>query len=105
MGDTRKNYSKMRYSDEQVEARKRERFEVMAVRLANHLNLSGADTYAKLPATARTYFDGLRYCDIVKPLIIQDNHAGLSVRQLSIKYGLSSTSIQNHLSRNPAPCE
>lgn len=95
----------MRKGDEQIEARKRERFEVMAVRLANHLNMSGADTWDKLPQSAKDYFNGLRYCDVVKPLIIQDNHGGQSVRQISIKYGLSPTAVQNHISRNAAPCE
>lgn len=95
----------MRHSDEQVEARRRERFEVMAVRLANHLQMSTADTWAKLPQTVRDYFNSQRYCDVVRVLIIQDSHSGQSVRQLSIKYGLSSTAIQSHISRNAAPCE
>lgn len=95
----------MRQSDEQVEARRRERFEVMAVRLANHLQMSTADTWSKLPQPVRDYFNGQRYCDVVRVLIIQDNHSGQSVRQLSIKYGLSSTAIQSHIARNAAPCE
>ena len=95
----------MRQTDEQVEARRRERFEVMAVRLANHLQMSTADTWAKLPPTVQEYFESQRYCDVVRVLIIRDNHSGQSVRQLSIKYGLSSTAIQSHIARNAAPCE
>lgn len=95
----------MRKSDVEIEDKRRARFEVMAVRLANHLNLSSADTWAKLPQTAREYFNGQKYCDIVKPLIIRDNMRGQSVRQLAIKYGLSSSAVQNHLSRNKAHCE
>jgi hypothetical protein len=90
----------MRHQDEQIELRRRERFKVMAVRLANHLQMSSADTWEKLPLPVQEYFESQRYCDVVRVLIIKDNHGGQSVRQLSIKYGLSSTAIQNHLSKN-----
>lgn len=92
----------MRHTDEQIEKNRRKRFETMAVRLANHLEMSSADTWEKLPPTVQQYFECQRYCDVVRVLIIKDNHSGQSVRQLSIKYGLSSTAIQNHLSRNNA---
>lgn len=95
----------MRKSDEQIEQQRRDRFEVMAVRLANHLNLSSAERWADLPQTARDYFNGQKYCDIVKPLIIRDSHKGQSVRQLAIKYGLSSSAVQNHLTKSRSVCE
>ena len=94
----------MRESDDNLERRKRERFETMAVRLANHLQMSMADSYDHLPPLVRSHFESLRYCDIIKPLIIRDNANGQTVRQLAIKYGLSPTAIQNHLERN-RPCQ
>lgn len=88
----------MRSNDQQIEAKRRERFEVMGVRFANHLGLSSAEKWSDLPANARETISGLRYCNLVKPLIIRDNRNGASVRQLSIKYALSTRAIQHHLS-------
>lgn len=83
----------------QIEAKRRERFEVMAVRLANRLEMSQAETFDQLPTPIREHFESLRYCDIVKPMIQDDYAHGLSMRRLSIKYGLSLTAIFNHVSK------
>lgn len=89
----------MRKDDKQIEQKRRERFEVMAVRLAQYLNMSQAEKFADLPPKIREHFDGLKYADIVRPLIAVDRTAGFSVRQLSIKYGLSLSAIHNHISK------
>lgn len=77
----------------------------MVLRLSTHLKLSRATTYEALPPHVRIYFDGIRYCDVVKPLIVADSRAGKSTRQLAIKYGLSQNAIQHHLSRKSEGCE
>lgn len=87
----------MRKTDEQIEKSKRERFEAMAVRLSQHLKLSNADTFEKLPAPIKDYLNGLRYCDLVKPLIKDDHYNGATLRQMCIRYGLSKTAIENHV--------
>lgn len=89
----------MRKTDEQILDKRRERFEAMAVRLAHHLKLSGADRFDELPVAVRQHFEGLRYGDVVRPLIQEDHAKGLSLRQLSIRYGLSKTAISNHLAK------
>jgi len=85
----------MRLTDEQVQAKRRERFEVMAVRLANHTGMSKADSFDHLPPSIREHLNGLRYCDIVKPLIQADHAKGASFRMMAVKYGLSKRSIQD----------
>lgn len=82
-----------------IELRKRQRFEVMAVRLANFLGMSAAATFEDLPVKVREHFNGMRYYDIVKPLIQQDHYAGMSYRQLCIRYGVAKSTIQVYLKK------
>jgi len=86
-------------NNEQIEAKRRERFEIMAVRLAKRLEMSHAETFDQLPVPIRKHMEGLRYCDIVRPLIQADHADGYSLRRLAIKYGLSKTAISNHISK------
>ena len=76
----------------------REKFEVMAVRLAHHLGMSKAESFDQLPTSIRNTLNGLRYYEIVLPLVIHDREVlGLSYRQLEIKYGLPKSNIQYHV--------
>jgi hypothetical protein len=76
----------------------RERFEKMAVLLANHLELSNAQLFAELPVKIQEMFNGLRYIDIVLPLMQRDREKyGLSFRQLEIKYGVTKSTIHRLL--------
>jgi hypothetical protein len=79
---------------------KQERLKIMSVRLARHLNLSQVETFEDLPEVIRQHFEGLRYCDLVRPLIILDRSTGMSIRQIGIKYGLSKTAISNCIQKS-----
>jgi hypothetical protein len=79
----------------------RERFEVMAVRLAHHLEMSKAELFKDLPPKLQAYFNTLDYADIVMPLINEDRYKGLAYRGLSIKYGISTTEICRRLNKKP----
>lgn len=86
----------------QIEQNKRQRFEVMAVRLANHLNLSTADTFSMLPDQVKFMLNGFKYLDVVLPLMQQDRERlSLSYRQLEIKYGVPKSTIQMYLNGAP----
>lgn len=88
----------MMTNDEQIKFNKRQRFEVMAVRLANHLNLSVADTFVMLPEQVKIMLNGLKYLDVVLPLMQHDrDRLSLSYRQLEIKYGVPKSTIQMYL--------
>lgn len=78
---------------EKIQQKKRERFEIMAVRLAKHLQISSAETFSDLPMEAKSAFNGMEYIDIVRPLIISDKSKGLSCRQLEVKYGVPKSTV------------
>jgi len=81
-------------TDEHIQQNQRRRFEVMAVRLANHLDLSGVEVFDQLPAQVKTMFNGLKYIEIVLPLMQNDrDRFQMSFRQLSIKYGVPKSTI------------
>lgn len=83
---------------EQVEKNKRERFRLMAVRLANHLELSPARSFDDLPIQIREMLSALKYIDIVFPLIQRDHNVDrLTIRQLEIKYGVPRSTIHDYL--------
>ncbi len=78
---------------------KRQRFELMAVRLANHLDLANCDDFEKLPGQIKTMFNSMKYVDVVFPLMQKDKEEfGLSYRQLEIKYGVPKSTIQLYFS-------
>lgn len=78
----------------------RERFEIMAVRLARHLSLSNVDEFELLPVSVKSTLNRLQYFEIVMPLIENDRDKfGLSLRQLENKYGLKKSTIHYHLNR------
>lgn len=82
-----------------IERNKRQRFEEMAVRLANYMKWSEADTFMSLPLVIQTQLNGMKYIDVVLPLIRRDREEnGLSYRGLEIKYGVSKSTIQENLS-------
>lgn len=84
--------------DEQhVKRQKRQRFEAMAIRLANFLDLSQADAYDKLPINLRTHFEDLDYCDLVVRLMKFDKRNGMTFQQISNKYGIPKTTVRNKL--------
>ena len=90
-------------TDEQIEAKVRERFELMAVRWANHRGLSSAEKFSELPPQIREQVEQLKYSDLIRPLVLHDHAHGMSVRGLSIKYARSISSIQeNYLNRSNA---
>lgn len=92
----------MMTNDEQIQFNKRQRFEVMAVRLANHLNLSVSDTFVMLPEQVKSMLNGLKYLDVVLPLMQHDrDRLLLSYRQLEIKYGVPKSTIQMYLNGTP----
>jgi hypothetical protein len=71
----------------------------MAVLYANHFKLSLVDRFDALPVNVREALNGLKYIDIVLPLMTKDRHKeGLSYRQLSIKYGVAKSTIQRMVS-------
>ncbi len=84
----------MRKTEAQIESKVRERFELMAVRCANHLKMSSAKNFADLPPQIREHLEGLRYSDIIRPLVLYDRSNGATVRQLSIKYARAASTIQ-----------
>lgn len=78
----------------------RERFEIMAVRLARHLSLSNAEDFEQLPVSVKSTLNRLQYFEIVMPLIEHDRDKfSLSLRQLENKYGLKKSTIHYHLNR------
>lgn len=82
-----------------IEKRRRERFEHMAVALANHLGLSAAHTFSELPAPVQATLNSFKYLDIVLPLMQRDrDKLGLSFRQLEIKYGITKSTIHRLIS-------
>ena len=85
-------------TQKEIEEKKRERFEFMALRLAHFMHLSEAETFEDLPAQVRVTFNGLKYHEVVLPLMDFDKSNGLSVRQLEIKYGIPKSTVQYHLS-------
>lgn len=88
----------------EIEKRKRERFERMAVRLAHHLSMSKAERYEDLPQVVRDQFEGMQYCDIVLPLMRNDHLRGASIRSIANKYGLSKTTVFYHISKKCPNC-
>lgn len=87
-------------NEQEIEAKKRERFEVMAVRLAAHLSLSKAEKFADLPAAVREHLETMSYCELVAPLMRLDKSKGHSIRMLATKYGLPKTTVGYHLNKN-----
>ena len=90
----------MRRTSEQVEINRRKKFELLAVRLANHLSMSNAKSYIDLPQTVRDYFEAQNYRDIALQLAAVDYRNGLSMRQLKNKYGLPKSTIHDYISGN-----
>lgn len=83
-----------------IDNKSNERFKVMAVRLANYLDISRAETWEALPPRLKDWLGSLSYSDIVRPLIIDDYEGGgKSVRQLANRYGVSSRTVFYHLGR------
>lgn len=89
----------MRKTDEEIAKRRRERFELMVVRLANHRGLSSAKEYCDLPISVKETFEAFDYIDVIKPLIQIDYAAGQSYRQLSNKYAIPKTTISRYISK------
>ena len=77
--------------------KKRERFEVMAVRVASFLKLSNAPTFEALPTQVKERFNKMQYNELVKPLMMNDKYNGMSCRQLGIKYGIPKSTVQRLL--------
>ena len=77
--------------------KKRERFEVMAVRVAAFLKLSNAVTFEALPIQVKERFNKMQYNELVKPLMMNDKYNGMSCRQLGIKYGIPKSTVQRLL--------
>lgn len=71
----------------------------MVVRVANSLSLSKAETFEQLPEAVRSHLTGLRYCELIDPLLRADRANGLSIRALAVRYGLSKTTISYHLGK------
>lgn len=85
-------------NENEIEQIKRERFEIMAVRLANFLELSSVTVFVDLPVHVQTMLNGFKYIDIVVPLMRKDRDANqLSFRQLEIKYGVPKSTIRDYL--------
>lgn len=94
----------MRKTDEQLAAKKRERFETVAVRLAVHLGMSTAERFVELPEKARVYFEGQRYCEIALSLaVFEFQKGGLSIRGLSIKYAIPKSTLSDRIKKNKKP--
>lgn len=83
----------------EIEAKKRERYELMVVRVANYLNLSKAQTFEALPVEVREHLEQLSYCDLIMPLMRADRKKGLSLRALAVRYGLGKTTVSYHLGK------
>jgi len=82
---------------EQIKDNERRRFELMVVRLANHLNLSSADEFDALPGQVQSMFAGWKYIDVVGPLMVRDrDNDRLTIRQLEIKYGVPKSTISDY---------
>lgn len=86
-------------NQQQIESNQRQRFEIMAVRLANHLELSTATEFDELPAHIKTMLNSFKYIDLVVPLMRNDRDGvnQLSLRQLEIKYGVPKSTIRDYL--------
>lgn len=84
---------------ERIEYNKKQRFEKMAVRLANHLGLSSASDFFDLPSHTKQMLSTYKYVDLVMPLIKEDRHGlnPLSLRQLETKYGIPKSTIGDYL--------
>ena len=97
----------MRKTDEQIKAQRDERKRAMCVRLVTHLNVCKCETYEQIPVRLRSFFEGLQYGDIVRPLIKAENERGVSVSMLCIRYHLSENAVRNHLAKKDLaiPCE
>jgi len=89
----------MRKTVEQIKEQRDERKRAMCVRLAAHLNVCKCETYEQIPLRLRSFFEGLQYGDIVRPLIRADRGRGIDLSLLSIRYHLSRTAILNHLAK------
>ena len=84
---------------ERIEYNKKQRFEKMAVRLANHLGLSSVSDFLDLPNQVKDMLNSFKYIDLVMPLIKEDRHClnPLSLRQLEVKYGIPKSTINDYL--------
>lgn len=89
----------MRKTDKEIEQKRRERFELMAVRHANLLKMSNAKKFEELPLIVRRQLDSLSYSEIVRPLMIADKADGASVRQLAFRYGLPKSTVQRQIEK------
>lgn len=80
--------------------RNAERFRLMALRLAKHLNMTTVDRYEEMPLPVQNYFVGKTYIEVVLPLMINDKEVkGLSLRGLETKYGVPKSTIGYHLGK------
>lgn len=87
-------------NSDEIKTQQRKRFEVMAVRMAQYLNLSQAEKFEGLPPAIRQHLEGLRYCDVIRPLVLSDHAAGQSMRAIAIKYAISKTAVLNCVKKN-----
>jgi len=84
--------------EQEIEQIKRQRFELMAIRLAKHLDLADCDNFDDLPGDIRDLLNGYKYFDLIFPLMQKDrDELSLSYRQLEIKYGVPKSTIQLYL--------
>lgn len=88
----------MRRTDEQLAEKRREKFESVVLRIANQLQMSSATKYEDLPETVKIHFEKKDYKEIALDLARFDYRSGLNLGQISLKYGLSKTTVWRHLS-------
>ena len=83
-----------------IEENKKARYQMMVVRVARHSKLSKAEIFNDLPDAVREHLTGLKYCELIMPILLADRKRGASLRALAVRYGLSKTTIAYHLSKS-----
>lgn len=83
----------MRHTDEQIQAKNRERFERVALRLAHNMQESSAECYSALPQHVKEHFESQQYKDLALQLARFEYKKGHSIRGIALRYGLPRMSV------------
>lgn len=86
----------------------RQRFERMAILLANYTGVSQASVYADLPAGVRRHYEIMTYPELIRPLVYRDRmERAKSWQQIALYYHITisaARAIMSSTARAPLCC-